>query len=469
VKPGGSPAAARAGLGAGRMLSGMVMVGLFSSPVAAQQVVTLEGALEMALTRNPAVESAEASAAAASSARWADWGAFLPTARANASLVATDFTNVTFLTPEGSPAIIDPPLTDNSKSSSASLSFGLGLLNPERIANVKSGAARKDAAYLRLTAAQRAVIRDVKRSYFEALKQRRLLEVAERQLGARRVDLEVTQDRYRIAAASRSDLLGAEMDASDAELRVLQAEDGLGAAVRGLQVVMADPVSIEAGLVTLVEVERVPDADLLDVASLVRAAHESNPALAALLKDESAASNDLWAARSSYLPQIDLGFVFGRGLQLGRDQSLFEFSPANTNTSFQIIGSWNLFQGFERKRQTAVADERLTRARTDWTAGALQLDKDVRDLVQEIQRRDKRLEILERNRALADERLELAREQYRLGSIPYFNLQQAIDRTTQAEQSLFTERYDYLIRWADLEEKVGPALASGQATAPGAP
>ncbi len=256
MKPDGSPTSARAGFGSRWILSGMVMIGLSSSPLAAQQVVTLERALELALTRNPSVESAEASAAAASSARWADWGAFLPTARANASLVATDFTNVTYLTPEGSPAIIDPPLTDNSKSSNASLTFGLGLLNPERIANVKSGAARKDAAYLRLTAAQRTVIRDVKRAYFEALKQRRLLEVAERQLEARRVDLEVTQDRYRIAAASRSDLLGAEMDASDAELRVLMAEDGLGAAVRSLQVVMADPVSIEAGLVSLVEVVR---------------------------------------------------------------------------------------------------------------------------------------------------------------------------------------------------------------------
>ncbi len=469
MNPGGPPRETRSGGQAGRLLLGMILVGLLSSPAAAQQVLTLEGALEMALTRSPTLESAEASAAAASSARWADWGAFLPTARANASLAATDFTNVTYLTPEGSPAIIDPPLTDNSKSSNASLSFGLGLLNPERIANVKAGAARKDAAYLRLTAAQRTVIRDVKRSYFEALKQRRLLEVAERQLDARRVDLEVTQDRYRIAAASRSDLLGAEIDASDAELRVLQTEDALGAAVRALQVQMADPVSIEAGLVTLVEVDRVPDADLLDVSSLVRAAHQSNPSLAALLKDESAAKQDLWAARATYLPQIDLGFVFGRGLQLGRDQSLFEFSPANTSTSFQIIGSWSLFEGFERKRQTAAADERVTRARSDWTAGALQLDKDVRDLVQEIQRRDQRLEILERNRILADERLELAREQYRLGSIPYFNLQQAIDRTTQAEQSLFTERYDYLIRWADLEEIVGPALASGQATPPGAP
>jgi outer membrane protein TolC len=229
---------------------------------------------------------------------------------------------------------------------------------------------------------------------------------------------------------------------------------------------MADPVSNEAGLVTLVDVENVPDADALDGTFLVRAAHESNPTLAAMLKDEAAATSDLWAARASYLPRIDLGFVLGRGKQLGRDENLFDFDPANTSSTFQIIGSWSLFQGFERKRQTALADERITRARADWTAGTLQLDKDVRDLVQEIKRRDARLEILERNRNLADERLQLAREQYRLGSIPYFNLQQAIDRTTQAEQSLFTERYDYLIRWAQLEEKVGPALETGLANAP---
>jgi len=73
VNPGGIPTSARAGLGRRWILSGTVMIGLSSSPLAAQQVVTLERALEMALTRNPTVESAEASAAAASSARWADW------------------------------------------------------------------------------------------------------------------------------------------------------------------------------------------------------------------------------------------------------------------------------------------------------------------------------------------------------------------------------------------------------------
>ncbi len=452
-----------------RVLIGAGLAGMVPSSLPAQQVVTLERALETALSRNPALESAEASAAAASSSRWADWGAFLPTVRANASASTTDFTNVTYLTPEGSPAIIDPPLTDVSKSSNASLSFGLPLLNPERIANLKAGGARKDAAYLRLTVAERVVIRDVKRAYFEALKQTKLLEVARQQVVSRQADLEVTQDRYRIAAASRSDLLGAEIDKANAELRVLQAEDGLGAAIRGLQVLMADPVSLDAGLVRVVDVEYVPDADGLDMTALTTAAHASNPGLAALLKDQDAASADLWAARASYLPQIDLGYSFGRNKQLGRDENLFDFDPANTSGSLQIIGSWNLFNGFQRKRETALANERITRARADWSAGSMQLDKDIRDLVQELGRRNKRLSILARNRNLAEERLELAREQYRLGSIPYFNLQQAIDQTTQAEQALFTERYDYLIRWADLEEKVGPALAAGPSNAPGAP
>lgn len=436
----------------------------------AADTLTLERALRTALERNPSLESADAAAAASTSARWADWGAFLPTVRASASLSQTDFTNVTYLTPEGSPATLDPPLEDVSKSSNASLSFGLALLNPERIADVKAGGAREEAAYLRLTAAERAVVRDVKRAYFEALKQERLLSAAEAQLAARRVDLEVTRERYRIAAASRSDLLGAEIDAGDAELRVLAARDALEAAVRALQVSLGTEVTaVRYDEVRLRDVDAVPVLGELDAASLVATARDASPTLRALTLDEEAASASLWAARASWLPTIDLSFSLGRGKQIGRDQSLFDFDPANTSSSFQIFGSWNLFQGFTRKRQAAEADRLLRQARADRSARTLALEKEVRDLAGELERRSRRLELLARTRELAAERLELAREQYRLGSIQYFNLQQAIDRLTQAEQSLYTERYDYLIRWAELEERVGPGLVEAARGRPGGP
>ncbi len=431
-------------------------------PAAAQETVSLEQALRTALTLNPNIESAGAAAAAATSSRWADWGAFLPTADVRGTLSQTDFTTVTFVDPTGVSQTLDDPITATRKSSSASLSFGLALLNPERIANVKSGAARENAADFRLTAAERVVIRDVKRSYFEALKQTQLLEVSQRQLGARRQDFEVTQQRYRIAAASRSDLLGAEMDLSDAEIRVLDSEDALSRALRQLQVTLGVPVTdTDLGSIGVIDVDRVPDAAPLNADALVVSALAANPNLLALREDRRAASSDLWSAKATYLPRIDIGYTFGRSKELGRDESLLDFSPANTSDGFVISGSWNLFSGFTRKRQTAQADQQQRQAAAQLTAQQLQLEKDVRDLVKELKRRSQRLTILERNVQLAGERLELSREQYRLGSIPYFNLQQAIDRLTLTEQSLFQERYDYLIGWANLEEKVGGDLSTG--------
>jgi len=431
-------------------------------PVRAQQVTTLEEALRTGLTLNPNIESSSAAAAAATSSRWADWGAFLPTVDLRGSLSQTDFTTVTFVDPTGVSQELEDPITATRKSSSGSLSFGLSLLSPERIANVQAGDARENAADFRLTAAERIVIRDVKWSYFEALKQRQLLDVSERQLEARRQDFQVTEQRYRIAAASRSDLLGAEIDLSDAELRVLDSEDALSRALRQLQVTLGVPVTnTDAGSMELVDVDRVPDAEPLDADALVTAALVRNPNLLALQQDQRAASADLWSAKSSYLPRIDLGYTFGRSKELGRDESLLDFDPANTSDGFVVQGSWSVFSGFSRKRQTAQADRQRRQAAAQLTADQLQLEKDVRDLVKELKRRSQRLEIIERNVRLASERLDLAREQYRLGSIPYFNLQQAIDRLTLTEQTLFQERYDYLIGWASLEEKVGGDLGAG--------
>lgn len=431
-------------------------------PVRAQQVTTLEEALRTGLTLNPNIESSSAAAAAATSSRWADWGAFLPTVDLRGALSQTDFTTVTFVDPTGVSQELEDPITATRKSSSGSLSFGLALLNPERIANVQAGDARENAADFRLTAAERIVIRDVKRSYFEALKQTQLLDVSERQLEARRQDFQVTEQRYRIAAASRSDLLGAEIDLSDAELRVLDSEDALSRALRQLQVTLGVPVTnTDAGSLELVDVDRVPDAEPLDADALVTAALVRNPNLLALQQDQKAASADMWSAKSSYLPRIDLGYTFGRSKELGRDESLLDFDPANTSDGFVVQGSWSVFSGFSRKRQTAQADRQRRQAAAQLTADQLQLEKDVRDLVKELKRRSQRLEIIDRNVRLASERLDLAREQYRLGSIPYFNLQQAIDRLTLTEQTLFQERYDYLIGWANLEERVGGDLGAG--------
>ena len=92
-------------------------------PPRAGQTLDLEGAIRTGLSRNPSVESADANAAAAQAARWADWGAFIPDANLNINLSQTGFTTVTFLSPEGEPQIQDPPLASDRKRSAVGLSF----------------------------------------------------------------------------------------------------------------------------------------------------------------------------------------------------------------------------------------------------------------------------------------------------------------------------------------------------------
>lgn len=425
-------------------------------PPRAGQTLDLQGAIGTALSRNPAVESADASAAAAQAARWADWGAFIPSANLNVNLSQSDFTTVTFLSPEGVPQTAVPPIEGERKNSFVGLSFRWDIFRGgQNIAGVKSGAAQSRAAEYRLDSAERTVVRDVKVAYYEALKVQKLVAVAAGQLESRREDLAVTEERYRIAGVTRSDLLGAQGEVAQAELTLLDRQDQARTAIRELQVRMGfAPGEIDPDMPIADEVA-VPDRAQLDADTLVGRAIAADPQLLALKEDQTAASADRWAARATYIPTISLGYNLNRGQDLGPEESLFNLYPDNTTNSFSIQASWPLFTGFSRKEQNAAASSSLRRARADYDALSHQTDKSIRDLVDEIDRRQQRLGILETLYEVESERVELARQQYRLGSLPYDNLLIAITQQTSSEQNLLQERYDYLKAWAELERLVG--------------
>lgn len=434
-----------------------VAVALAAAPDAAgQETLALEDAIRTALMENPAIARAEANAATAAANRWADWGALLPTASLSASLSRSDFSNITFPNPDGTTTILDEPIDDVSRSNSGSLSLGLQL-GAETFTQIDAGAEERAASDLRLTAAQADVVRQVKVAYFDALLRQRLVDVARRQVEGRRDDFELTQEKYRIAAVGRSDLLGAEIELRNAELALIEAEDAFDAAIRAIRVAQGidrmDVTDIE-----LVDPAEVPDAETLDVDGLLAAARRANPELRALAADERAAATSVLSARMSYLPTLNLSLNFARSRGLGDDEGRFTFSPVNKNRGFSIGASLPLFNGFDRKTRNAQASNNLAIARASLTEQELLLEQDVRRLVADIRRSARRLEVLERNAELARERLDLTREQYRTGSVDYFSLQQTIESIDAAERAVFEQRYELLKQWAELENRVGDGL-----------
>lgn len=423
---------------------------------ATSDTLSLERAIRTALIRNPNIVSAEANVATAAADRWAHWGALLPSASVSAGIGSRSSTTLTFLDPDGSRVVLDDPVVSDSRSNSAGLSFGLQL-SAQTFTTLDAGGERREAAEYGVSQAQALVVQQVKVNYFEALKQQRLVEVARRQLEARREEYELTEDKYEIAAVQRNELLTAEIALRNAELQLVEAEDALASAMRQLRVAQGVDGLAETGM-TLLEPPAVPEVDGLDVETLIAGARTANPELQRLSALERAASTDVWAARASYLPTLNANLSYGRGRELSASESFFEFSPANTSSSFSLSLSWPLFNGFQRKQQNAAASNQLATARADLRAQELEVEADLRRLVDDIRRGDRRLGVLARNVELAQEALELTREQYRIGSVPYLNLQRAIEELDTAEQAAFDQRYELLKRWAELEALVGDGL-----------
>jgi outer membrane protein len=416
--------------------------------------LSLEVAIRIAQDRHPDIASARASLDAAAADQRAGWGAFLPNASASLSLSRSEFTTVTFQSPEGPSERLDEPLTDVSKAASQNLSFSWDLLRGgRRFTDLRRTRAATRSANNQLSQRERDVASGVRVAYYEALKQGGLVEVARLQLDGRRRDLDVAQRRYEIAAVNRTDVLGAEIEVGRAELALVQAIDQEAGAQRELRFSMGLPA--EGPPFILRDVGPAPDATALDDSALAGRALSTKPGIRALESDVAAASAGLWGARSGYLPTISLGYGLARSEQGDATSPFFRFDLPNTGNAFQVSASWNLFDGFTREQQTAQARANLRAAESSLALEQITVDRDVRNAVREIRTRARRLELQESNRDLARQRVDMIREQYRLGTVEYTLLLQATEQLTDAERALIDERFEYLKAWARLDAHVG--------------
>lgn len=426
------------------------------APAAETDTLTLREAVGVGLGEDPDIRAERAGRESASGERLAAWGSLLPSLSADASFGRLEFTNFTYAAPEGSSRRLEQPESGVRKSSSQGVSLGWTLLDGgRRIAALDRSAASLDAAEHRISAAERTTVAEVRVAYFSALEQRALADMARRQLEARRRDLELTRERYAIAAADRSEILGARSDTLDARMRLLGSRRLARVRMRELRAAMGASSDRVPPDRPLAPVGSLPVPDTLDGERLVRRAVRSHPDLRALDAGARAASADRWAARSDYLPTVNLGYSLSRNEQLGPEGGFFVVDPSNDSEGLSVRLSWSLFGGFDRERREREASATLRRTRAKRAKRRIELETTVRDGVEELRRRRERLDLLRRKLELTRERLEVTRERFRLGDVSYLELQQVIESLSGAERERISERYAYLRAWAELERASG--------------
>lgn len=437
-----------------------VLLLLFAaSPLAAQRQLSLEEALRIAEESNPAYRSARSELGVASARERQSLGAFLPQVSTALSLDGRSARRWVGEDPYGNPLPSEQAIEQSTGSGAQGVSVSIPLFQRGRLDALR--AARDDGratgAQVRLEAGRLRA--EVTRRYHDALRAERTIEMEERLLASARERLEATERLFRIAAQGRGEVLGAEAEVARQEQALEQARGEARKAKLALGEVMGVLEAADAVLSS--EPLAAPDPSGLAADSLVALALRTHPRVEQTFSALAAAAHRADAARGERWPVIDARAGVTRSTFGNGGDALSVLDPsfrADRSLSFGLSVSLPLFDRFRTSASVAQAEAARTRAQEGVRAARLAVEREVRAALIDLQNAHRGLQLAERASDLSRERLEMAREQYRVSAIRFTDLQLVVDRAAQAERDALRARFELANALASLEERVGVPL-----------
>lgn len=425
------------------------------------QVLSLEDALELARRNNPLLRQAINELELTPAGMRAAWGAFLPSlslslgtnVNLNRRLQAEDY----FGNPIANPNVEWVTASSSSQSVSAQLDlFEGGARFHQRGAERARGIARER----RVAAEMIATGARVATSFHETIRQSDLLQLEMEILEGKRLDLESTTRLFELAVGSRVDVLAAELEIQQQERAVRQAENEYAKAVLALR---AEIIAPDMGEFTTRGTLPEPfDPAALDETGLIGRALDQSPTILQNRAQVDVGRASLSAVRSARLPTISLGTYFIQDAYGQEYTAAFKpFATDSRYASARLSLSIPVFTGFSAERNIAEAQVQLANAEEQMRQTRLEIERDVRSRLIDLRGAWDSYRLAELSSEIAEERLRLAREGYRLTTETFADLQLAIEGAANERRTAINARYDFVAARIALEQVVGGPLDGG--------
>ena len=467
--------------------------------------LTLEDALQIALRNNPALQIARNDVPVANwnvRSAYADW---LPTASARSSVEWQGAGEQRF----GSITAEQLGFQDQPSFYFSSYNVGLNYSLSGR-SLLAPGQAKRDreATWAQVGTAEANLRLGVTKAYLEVLRQIEELALSERELERAEIDLRLARGRLEVGSGNAIDVQQAEVGVGRAQVSVIQSRT----TVRTARIRLLQQMGVELAAEPTLETAFVVTEPSWNAGDLYQSALDGNPGLRALRATEESARYGVRMARSSYYPSLSLSTSFNgftrqasstagqeaqaiaqgqaairqcmtlnnltarladplppqdcsrlatsdAAIEAIRDQNnAFPFNFTNSPPSAGLTVSIPVFQGLSRQQDVEAAKARLSDSRYQVREQELALRADLESRLAIVQTAYETAVIEERNQALADEQLRLARERYRLGISSFIELSEAETVKARADRARVLAVFTYHDAVADLEAVVGAPL-----------
>jgi len=289
------------------------------------------------------------------------------------------------------------------------------------------------------------LILKIAQAYYKLVQAERLIRVAENSVGRAQLHSNVAKARMKAGIASRSDVLKAEVELSNAGLMLIRAKNGRLSAQGSLNILLGRP----AGSLILIvdDLETLERNAVQQFDSLVAVAFRNRPELKRFDSQLLAQRSNIQYARSDYFPSISLDANYSYGGA--------EVAALNNTWSAGLTVSIPLFTGFSTSARVTQEEMALRSLEQQRDALRQQISLDVWNAYSALKEAEERIDNTKTFLENAQENLNIAEGEYKEGVGSMIDVTDAQTALLTAEQSHIEALADFKIAVASLERSLG--------------
>ncbi len=410
-------------------------------PITPVDTVALTEAVERALEVNPQMVQARTSLGTAEFSTSQAYASMLPSLSVSSG---TSLSSAQRYDPN-----LGTTLNTSTTSYSAGISSGMDLFAGGRnLAAVRSAQASENAARATVVTRRFSVALTAKQAFFAVLRSQELIELNRERIDQAEQNLAAAERREQAGRATRSDVLRARLELSNARQALLEAQTQL----RTNMYTLGQTVGVRGPVATVTPETLAPTPLAMSAEALRELVVDQAPAVESAVAQVSVAEAGLSQSRASYFPSLSMSGAYNwSNDELGLDQG-------RTSWSTNLRLSYPLFNGLQREASVDRANAQLSVARSQADEAVRAALTELEGLLASLELAEERIAILQESVAVAGEDYRVQQERYGLGAATILELVSSQIALLQAEYNLINARYDYQITRAQLESLAGREL-----------
>lgn len=441
------------------LLATALIVGTGIMPTQAQDELTLDDCIEIALRTRETIIRTRGNERLAAAGKLSSLGALLPRVSARYSYRDDD------LTDQVSDEIVRDSLGNaidtvasarpDAQQSTKTLSVGadIALFNVPNWFNIAGDFNNHKAAKLDVIASELDLIYSVKSSYFNYLANVENVETNEEALKRSQEQLKLIESKFDLGSASLSDVLKQRVQVGNDRIELLRAQNAVTNSKANLAYTIGlDPNREFTFAPTIPEIEYSGTLDEAIAEGLA-----NSPVIMSAEEAVGASKDYVKAAWATYLPTVSGNWDYSKfdGLELG------QFSSERTTTSIGFAVNWTIFDGFLREENIVRQKVFLNNARASLTDNNNLVIQNIKAAFLNVRLYKEQKEVAQQTVESAGEDLKITQEKYNLGAATILDLLESQVALKRAEVQLINADFNLKTATADLRRWIGGRLPEG--------